>query len=208
MTVGKAADSPASGKTMIRSKGLVKLSISDSQNQPKRISQLLTIAIKLLNVKLTKAIPEWCSAVLAPCPKNSSGQVRPSKLSRKLSYKNIDFLPTKMFSISDFWKICFQNQQLLNENGPTKSIFQWKTNFCYLHVFIISSARFLISLRIFGPKLLNVFCTELQIQIIIVNYYASTWRRSRMIWTFFHVQIKLCIPCKKFNFFITEVPII
>ena len=55
MTVGKAADSPASGKTMIRSKGLVKLSISDSQNQPKRISQLLTIAIKLLNVKLKKS---------------------------------------------------------------------------------------------------------------------------------------------------------
>ena len=129
MTVGKAAYSPVSGKIMIRSKGLVKLSISDSQNQPKRISQLLTIAIKLLNVKLTKAIPEWCSAVLAPCPKNSSGQVRPSKLSRKLSYKNNDFLPTKMFSISDFWKICFHKQQLLNENGPTKSIFQLKPIF-------------------------------------------------------------------------------
>lgn len=55
MTVGKAAYSPASGKIMLRSKGLVKLSISDSQNQPKRISQLLTIAIKLLNVKLKKS---------------------------------------------------------------------------------------------------------------------------------------------------------
>ena len=74
MTVGKAAYSPASGKSMIRSKRLVKVSISDPQNQPKRISLLLTITNEF-KVKLTKTIPEWCSAVLAPCHKYNSGEV-------------------------------------------------------------------------------------------------------------------------------------
>ena len=55
--LGKAAYSPVSDKSMIRSKRLVKVSISDPQNQPKRISLLLTITNEF-KVKLTKTIPE------------------------------------------------------------------------------------------------------------------------------------------------------